>query len=120
MNPGPGFLIFGPTHLVNLIKDVRKEFNSPNLPFVVGEITGPWVVAPKQWNDLRIAQKQATLHDEVKAHSLFVPTHDFVRKAEDSPNKTHAHHEFGNAETIFLVGRALGEGLLKLLGSTSS
>ena len=45
----------------------------------------------------------------------FVETHDFVRKPEDSPNPGHGHHEFGNAETYFLVGNALGEGMKKLL-----
>src|SRR5207342_3743749 len=35
--------------------------------------------------------------------------------AQDSPNPTHGHHEFGNAETYFLVGDALGKGMIKLL-----
>ena len=30
------------THLVNLIRDVRKELNAPKLPVVIGELTGPW------------------------------------------------------------------------------
>ena len=30
-------------NLVNLIKDVRKDFKAPKLPFVIGELTGPWV-----------------------------------------------------------------------------
>ena len=47
---------------------------------------------------------------EFKGNVLFVETHDFVRKAEDSPNPGHGHHEFGNAETYFLVGDALGKG----------
>ncbi len=33
---------------------------------------------------------------------------------EDSPNPGHGHHEFGNAETYFLVGDALGKGMVKL------
>ena len=33
-------------NLVNLINDVRKEFKAPKLPFVIGELTGPWVQAP--------------------------------------------------------------------------
>ena len=48
---------------------------------------------------------------------LFVATHDFVRKPEDSPNPGHGHHEFGNAETYFLVGDALGKGMKALLTS---
>ena len=30
-------------NLCNLIRDVRKEFRVPRLPFVIGELTGPWV-----------------------------------------------------------------------------
>jgi hypothetical protein len=46
---------------------------------------------------------------------VFVETHDFVRPPQDSPNPGHGHHEFGNAETYFLVGDALGKGMVKLL-----
>jgi hypothetical protein len=104
-------------NLVNLIKDVRKELQSPNLPFVVGELTGPWVKAPEAWATLRQAQEAAAARPEFKGTVLFVPTHDFVRRPEDSPNPGHGHHEFGNAETYFLVGDALGQGMKKLLAS---
>jgi hypothetical protein len=102
-------------NLVNLIRDVRKEFNVPKLPVVVGEITGPWVDAPGEWNTLRRAQAAAAARPEFAGTVVFVPTHDFVRKPEDSPNPGHGHHEFGNAETYFLVGDALGKGMVKLL-----
>jgi hypothetical protein len=102
-------------NLVNLIADVRKEFNAPKLPVVVGELTGPWVKAPKEWDTLRKAQAAATVRPEFKGNVLFVETHDFVRKPEDSPNPGHGHHEFGNAETYFLVGDALGKGMVKML-----
>ncbi|MBS0201565.1 MAG: hypothetical protein JSS49_01610 [Planctomycetes bacterium] len=102
-------------NLVNLIQDVRKEFQSPRLPVVIGEITGPWVEAPGEWKTLRQAQRQAAERPEFKGTVLFVETHEFVRKPEDSPNPTHGHHEFGNAETYFLVGDALGKGMKALL-----
>ncbi len=38
-------------NLVNLIKDVRKDLKAPNLPFVIGELTGPWVEAPGRVGD---------------------------------------------------------------------
>jgi hypothetical protein len=105
-------------NLVNLIHDVRKEFKSPKLPVVVGELTGPWVQATGDWDKLRKAQAAAANRTEFKGSVLFVETHDFVRKAEDSPNTGHGHHEFGNAETYFLVGDALGKGMVRLLGAT--
>ncbi|MCY2952571.1 MAG: glycoside hydrolase N-terminal domain-containing protein [Planctomycetota bacterium] len=103
------------TNLVNLIHDVRKELNAPKLPVVIGELTGPWVQAPGEWATLRKAQAAAAARPEFKGNVLFVETHDFVRKPEDSPCPGHGHHEFANAETYFLVGNTLGEGMKKLL-----
>ena len=102
-------------NLVNLIHDVRRELKTPKLPVVIGELTGPWVDAPPEWTKLRQAQAAAAARPEFAGNVTFVPTHDFVRKPEDSPNPGHGHHEFGNAETYFLVGDALGKGMLKLL-----
>lgn len=102
-------------NLVNLIKDVRKDLKAPNLPVVIGELTGPWVEAPGAWATLRKAQAAAATRPEFKGNVLFVETHDFVRPAKESPNPGHGHHEFGNAETYFLVGDALGKGMIKLL-----
>ena len=102
-------------NLVNLIKDVRHDLNAPELPFVIGELTGPWVDAPREWETLRKAQASAAARSEFKGNVLFVETRNFVRKAEDSPNPGHGHHEFGNAETYLLVGEALGQGMKSLL-----
>ncbi len=102
-------------NLVHLITDVRKEFKAPTLPVVVGELTGAWVNASKEWEALRKAQADAASRPEFKGNVLFVPTREFVREAKESPNPGHGHHEFGNAETYFLVGDALGKGMVKLL-----
>ena len=99
-------------NLVNLIHDVRQEFSAPRLPVVIGELTGPWVEAPAAWATLRHAQAAAAARPEFAGTVAFVPTHDFVRKPEDSPNPRHGHHEFGNAETYFLVGDALGKAMV--------
>ena len=102
-------------NLVNLINDFRAEMDAPNLPVVIGEITGPWVNAPDEWGQLRRAQAAAAAQPEFAANVIFVPTHEFVRAPEESPNPGHGHHEFGNAETYFLVGDALGKGMRELL-----
>ncbi len=102
------------TNLVNLIKDVRRELHAADLPVVIGELTGPWVEAPGEWAALRKAQAAAAAQPEFAGNVLFVATHDFVRRPEDSPNPGHGHHEFGNAETYLLVGEALGKGMVKL------
>ncbi|GBL27079.1 hypothetical protein EMGBS8_10270 [Verrucomicrobiota bacterium] len=103
-------------NLAHLIRDVRKELNAPKLPVIIGELTGPWVDAPKEWTALRQAQANVALMPEFKDTVVFVPTRDFVRKPADSPNPSHGHHEFGNAETYFLVGDALGKAAVQMAG----
>jgi pimeloyl-ACP methyl ester carboxylesterase len=107
-------------NLVHLIHDVRREFAAPKLPVVIGELTGAWVNAPPEWEKLRAAQAAAAKRPEFAGTVQFVPTRDFVRKSEESPNPTHGHHEFGNAETYFLVGDALGKSMVSLLKAAGS
>jgi hypothetical protein len=106
-------------NLVNLINDVRNDLKAPKLPVVIGEFTGPWEPdskdLPAAAAAIRKAQTDAAARPEFKGSVLFVETHDFVRKPEDSPNTGHGHHEFGNAETYFLVGDAMGKGMKTLL-----
>lgn len=107
-------------NLVNLIHDLRRELQVPELPVVIGELTGAWVQAPPEWEQLRAAQAAAAARPEFAGNVVFVPTRDFVRKPEDSPNPGHGHHEFGNAETYFLVGDALGKAMINLLSGSLS
>lgn len=104
-------------NLAKLIQDVRKDLGVPKLPVIIGELTGPWIDAPGEWNTLRKAQRKVAERREFRGNVQFVATHDFVRKPEDSPNPGHGHHEFGNAETYFLVGDALGKGMVALLAA---
>lgn len=108
------------TNLVNLIRDVRRELGTPRLPVVIGELTGPWVEAPPEWTQLRRAQAAAAARPEFAGTVAFVETHDLVRRPQDSPNPGHGHHEFGNAETYFLVGDALGQAMTALLAQAAS
>jgi hypothetical protein len=99
-------------NLVNLVKDLRKEFNSPDLPVVVGELGNGGPVTSGDMFEFRKAQEEGTR--KIK-NALFIKTTGFARPAELSPNPGHGHHWFGNAESYFLVGDALGEGMKKLL-----
>ena len=102
-------------NLVNLIKDVRTEFNSPQLPVVIGELGNGGPEANAAMQAIRDAQRAAAERDEFRGTVLFVPTSQFARPKEDSPNTGHGHHWFGNAESYFLIGDALGNSMLKLL-----
>ena len=99
-------------NLVNLVKDLRAEFDSPNLPVVVGELGNGGPVTSGDMFEFRKAQEEGTR--QIK-NALFIKTTDFARPAELSPNTGHGHHWFGNAESYFLIGDALGEGMKKLL-----
>ena len=96
-------------NMIDLINDVRKEWKRPLLPVVIGETGNGGNM------DVRNAQKEAALHPPFKGNVKFVPTRSFLRKKEDSPNTGHGHHWFGNAESYFLIGDALGKAMIDLL-----
>lgn len=106
-------------NLVHLIRDVRNEFKRPHLPVVIGELgnggenASPGIIA------IRTAQQAAAAEPEFKGEVVFVKTTAFARPAEDSPNKSHGHHWFGNAESYFLIGDALGRAMQNLLSETN-
>ena len=104
-------------NLVNLIKDVRVAWNTPDLPVVIGELGNGGPKAGKNMLAIRKAQAEATAHPEFNNTVTFVSTTAFARPAEESPNTSHGHHWFGNAESYFLIGNALGEAMVRSLRS---
>lgn len=101
-----------PQNLVHLIHDVRTEFKLPQLPFVIGELGNGGPQASEKM--LAIRRAQAAAAQRPRDNVSFVSTTEFARLAEDSPNKSHGHHWFGNAESYFLIGDALAKGMLEL------
>ena len=100
-------------NLVNLAWDIRKEFNTPNLPVVVGELgNGGPVKGPGGMADFRKAQQEGTSRIN---NAVFVKTAGFARPKELSPNVGHGHHWCGNAESYFLVGDALAKAAIELI-----
>jgi hypothetical protein len=103
------------TNLVHLVQDLRRDWNAPGLPVVIGELGNGGREASPEMAAIRAAQAAAAARPEFRGTVLFVETHDLQRPAEESPCPEHFHHEFANAETYWLTGRALGEGMLRLL-----
>ncbi len=103
------------TNLVHLIHDVRAATGQPRLPVVVGELGngGRQGISPGM-KAFRAAQKAACERPEFSGTVLFVPTAEFARPADLSPNVGHGHHWFGNAESYLLIGDALGQAMLRL------
>ena len=103
-------------NLVNLIRDVRKELKVPRLPVVIGELGNGGRPAKGSMLQIRQAQAAAAAPPEFAGNVVFVKTAEFARPAKDSPNVGHGHHWFGNAESYFLIGDAMGRAMVKLLG----
>ena len=100
------------TNLVHLINDIRKEVGQPDLPVVIGELGNDGRDGGKPMLAIRAAQKAAA--KALGPYTVFVPTTQFARPAKESPNVSHGHHWYGNAESYFLIGDALGQALLNL------
>ena len=99
-------------HLVNLALDLRSELGKSQLPFIVGELgNGGPVQRDGNMTDFRQAQRSGTARIE---NAIFVETSAFARPKEESPNTTHGHHWFGNAESYFLIGDALARATIEL------
>ena len=103
-------------NLVHLVSDLRKDLGSPGLPVVVGELGNGGKDAGKSMQVIRAAQAAACKRPELGGNVRFVKTTSFARPAKESPNVGHGHHWFGNAESYFLIGDALGAAMVELLG----
>jgi len=102
-------------NLVYLIRDVRDALKRPDLPVVIGELGNGGSKASPNMLAIRQAQANAAANPQFNGIVAFVETAQFARPAEDSPNKGHGHHWFGNAESYFLIGDALGKQMVELL-----
>ncbi len=106
-------------HLVNLINDLRKEFNAPNMPAVVATVgfngyrvvTGPWQGV---WG-AQMAVGDPKQHPEFAGTVASVDTRDFWREVEESPRAQDYHYN-RNPETYLLIGEAMGRALVRLVG----
>ena len=100
-------------NLVNLVSDVRTALGAEDLPVIIGETGNMGEAAGDNMKQIRIAQKNAA---DKLSNAAFVKTTSFARPKEESPNVGHGHHWFGNAESYFLIGDAMGKAMIKLKG----
>ena len=100
------------------IRDVRKDLGVPDLPFVIansgfgGHAPKGGVVGRLQ-NMVQPAQAAAAQStDNVRC----IDTRDFYRPVEESP-RGGIEHWYGNAESYFLIGDAMGKAMKQLLST---
>lgn len=103
------------TNMANFIRDIRKDLGVPMLPFVIAE-TGMSGRGEKHPRALSLMKAQAAVakHDEFHGNVAFVGTKDFYRPKDKSPSGQ-AYHWNSNAETYYLIGKGMGEAMIKLL-----
>ena len=101
--------------LIQFIEDVRRDLETPNLPFVIAE-TGMSGLEEKHPRALSLmaAQKAVADYPNFNGNVAFVPTRDFYRPAEVSPSKQ-AYHWNNNAETYYLIGEHMAHAMIRLI-----
>lgn len=106
-------------NLTNFIRDIRKDLDAPQLPFVIAEtgMTGPEEKHPRALSLMK-AQAAVAQHDEFKGNVAFVSTRAFWRPEDQSPTKQ-GYHWNSNAETYYLIGEAMGEAMKRLCENQS-
>ena len=105
-------------HLVNLINDVRKEFNEPKMPAVVAAVGfGGWRIGEKHLEILnaQLAVGDPQQHPEFAGTVASVDIRDFWREVIESPRGQDYHYN-RNAETYWLIGDAMGRAMIGLKG----
>ncbi|MFO8014627.1 MAG: sialate O-acetylesterase [Phycisphaerae bacterium] len=105
-------------NLVNLIDDVRKEFNVPKMPAVVATVGFGGRNMDETFLGILKAQMAVgdpAKHPEFAGTVASVDTRDFWREVDESP-RAQGYHYNRNAETYMRVGDALGRAMVRLLG----
>ena len=108
-------------NLVQLIKSLRRDFDSPTAKFVLATGCGN---SGKEGFGLQIANAQLAVdgdsgrYPEFKGNVKAIDTRDLWREADVSPSKQgyHYHH---NAETYYETGERLGHAMRLLLEAGS-
>jgi hypothetical protein len=124
--------------LAHLIKDVRKDLDAPQMLVIIGELGVGGPSQPgREENPIRKAQAAVAQRPEFKGTVRYVKTaeyfdmramqmfrdgswkdahkEEFAKLASDRP-----YHYMGSARTFFLMGHALGGGMVELLKQQSA
>ena len=102
-------------NMINFIRDVRKDLNVKNLPFVIAN-SGFGGRAGNTGSRAAIVNAQAAAANfpEFAGTVICVDTRDFFRPVEVSPSDQ-GYHWNRNAETYFLIGDAMGKAMIQLM-----
>lgn len=100
------------TNLAHLIRDVRRDLQVPDLPFIVGELGMQGTTArDNNHKTFREIQKRVTRADEFTETTSFVSTGLF--STNTVPSFDGESHYYGRADTIWAIGREFGRAVLE-------
>lgn len=110
------------TNLVNLINDLRKDLNAPAMKSVIA-VTGfggrnPTYGKPEAKaaaEAVIAAQFAVSKRPEFKDAAVTVETRDFYRPQDPFGGNKQGIHWHANGESYWLVGEAMGHGMIALL-----
>ncbi|MEM9382457.1 MAG: sialate O-acetylesterase, partial [Planctomycetota bacterium] len=101
-------------NLVRLIHALRREFDAPDAPFVLGTIGFHGWDMDGHHRTIAEAQLAVGGSPDLAGSVRTVETRGFWRDASVSPRDQDFHYN-GNAETYLLVGEALGRAMVDLI-----
>ena len=112
------------------IKDVRKDLGTPNMPFVIGELSTGGIPAR---GDFQAAQAKAASSEEFQGNVAFVPTAEYYDtaahelyekgywKGTDEQKEEwrkvgndRPYHYLGSGKTYYLKGLAFADAILEM------
>eukprot|EP01052_Picozoa_sp_SAG31_P037816 SAG31_NODE_4945_length_2843_cov_1.830904_2_plen_201_part_00 len=107
------------TNMINLIADLRKVWNNPNMAVSI-PVSGFGGWGQSNVRRLGIINAQfgacnTTRHPE-QHNCVSEETRNFWRDFANSP-VNQGYHWWHNAESYFLIGQAMGTGMLKAMGN---
>jgi lysophospholipase L1-like esterase len=100
-------------YLPKLIADLRKDLKEPKLPFVI-VATGQGGRQETSFPGIIKAQQSVAALPQFQGNVIYTETRDFWPIKDASP-EIYAEKWYGNAQSFYKMGHAIGEDLLKLL-----
>jgi len=97
-------------HLSNLIRDLRKDFKTPELPVVIAAVGYGGETMSERAKVVHDAQMSVSKTPEFKGNVFSIDTRKFYRPPGVSPRKAPEHYN-GNAQSFLEIGEAIGNAL---------
>lgn len=115
-------------NMERFIKDIRKDLGIEKLPFIIANTgMGGWTIPitarykkkVEKLMAVQLALANTDKYPEFKGNVGGVETRDFQRTREESPSRQD-YHWYRNWETLYLIGKGMGDSMVDLLSHNLS